>query len=793
MVAGAIATISIPIAIHLLTRFRRRPQPWAAMQFLLLAQRRHRHRMKLEKWLLLALRCLIPLLVGLALSGPMLGGCAGDVGALLGVSQGESGRLVYLVIDEALSTQSVDRSDRSRFDQLRNVALEIINGLGPTDRVVVWRGAFPAEPVAVVGPPGSLSVREAITLMKPRYSRSDLVNALAMVQDGLIQDRHRPDHVFIVLLSDFANHVLPRDGSVSKQLGSLSKHGRLLVARPMHEVANVQITALRSRQRVILEAPGQPPATVPVEIRLRRFVDHESRSQTTLKIDAIRAGESKPFAATQLNHHWTVGQSEALVHTNLSLIHHGPSQLGVSTQTPITQLLTLRAQIDHPDTTDALKADNVRWLVLKLQQRVRIGLIDQERVDRLKIQSSDRLTPGRWIRLALEPHQKIGSASFTSEDEPSVRKSTLELEALSASYLNPQTLQTLDAALVLRPDLLVPQAWGELRRLADRGGLVWLFPPPDEPIGMWANAVSEDLGFPWQLGGESVPVGTDESNGMALVVDESIPGPLKLLAADWRALLAPVRIHKRFDWVVKSPETSSESVWLKTVDGQPILVSAVIGRGRVLLWATSIDPQWNNLSAKPLFVPLMHETIRGVLSEAGSVNKQGSGITSGQRPNLDKQWAGVEALVLGDSATDPSSKIRLIQSAVGIQPESVLVMPGIYHAVPAVGEAIPVNPDAMGGDTRTTDIDHLTHWLSTLGQWAWLDVHNPGSQLDVQVQRVGLGWPCLWVALILAVFEMFIARWFSYATVERSGWMARWLDFRFRRQDRLDIGGREGA
>ena len=51
-VAGAAAMV-VPIAIHLLTLMRRRPEPWAAMRFVIEAYQRHRRRLRFEQWLLL--------------------------------------------------------------------------------------------------------------------------------------------------------------------------------------------------------------------------------------------------------------------------------------------------------------------------------------------------------------------------------------------------------------------------------------------------------------------------------------------------------------------------------------------------------------------------------------------------------------------------------------------------------------------------------------------------------------------------------------------------------------------
>src|SRR5919198_1058326 len=67
MVAGA-ALVSAPIIIHLINRMRYRRIRWAAMEFLLKAQKRTRRRLIIEQLILLALRCLMIALVGFLVS-----------------------------------------------------------------------------------------------------------------------------------------------------------------------------------------------------------------------------------------------------------------------------------------------------------------------------------------------------------------------------------------------------------------------------------------------------------------------------------------------------------------------------------------------------------------------------------------------------------------------------------------------------------------------------------------------------------------------------------------------------
>src|SRR5207244_548473 len=62
------ALISSPIIIHLINRMRFKRLRWAAMEFLLKAQKRNRRRLIIEQLLLLLLRCMLVALLGLLVS-----------------------------------------------------------------------------------------------------------------------------------------------------------------------------------------------------------------------------------------------------------------------------------------------------------------------------------------------------------------------------------------------------------------------------------------------------------------------------------------------------------------------------------------------------------------------------------------------------------------------------------------------------------------------------------------------------------------------------------------------------
>ena len=112
---AAVAAVALPIVIHLLFRRRRIPLDWAAMELLREAVRRTNRRLKLEQWLVLALRALAVLCAGLGLSVPFFGS-----GGILG----DASRTWIVVVDDGTTSGLRSGSDvelaRDRIRRLRD-------------------------------------------------------------------------------------------------------------------------------------------------------------------------------------------------------------------------------------------------------------------------------------------------------------------------------------------------------------------------------------------------------------------------------------------------------------------------------------------------------------------------------------------------------------------------------------------------------------------------------------------------------------------------------------------------
>ncbi len=94
---GGLIAVASPIIIHLLNKRRFKKVDWAAMDFLLQAQRLNRRKVKLEEFILLLLRCIAMVLLGLLLARPFIS--SDKSGSLFQTARYER----VIVLDDSLS------------------------------------------------------------------------------------------------------------------------------------------------------------------------------------------------------------------------------------------------------------------------------------------------------------------------------------------------------------------------------------------------------------------------------------------------------------------------------------------------------------------------------------------------------------------------------------------------------------------------------------------------------------------------------------------------------------------
>lgn len=145
---------------------------------------------------------------------------------------------------------------------------------------------------------------------------------------------------------------------------------------------------------------------------------------------------------------------------------------------------------------------------------------------------------------------------------------------------------------------LPPALSGALTRYVLRGGGLWAFAGTQADRGTFA-ALRELL--PGELE-EAAPSGGASS--LIPGEDLSEPGAPRFAWEDFE--LREVRIGRRYGL---KPGTGAR-VWFRDSEGRPLAAAGEFGRGRVLLWASSLDVRWTNLALKPVFAALADVGLR---------------------------------------------------------------------------------------------------------------------------------------------------------------------------------------
>ncbi len=191
-----------------------------------------------------------------------------------------------------------------------------------------------------------------------------------------------------------------------------------------------------------------------------------------------------------------------------------------------------------------------------------------------------------------------------------------------------------------------------------------------------------------------------------------------------------------------------DQVLMSLADGTPLLLERTMGAGRVLLFTSSLDTQWNDLPVQPAFVPLMAGIANELLGGAGFTSEAGLGST-----------LAVRALgFAGGQIFDPRGEAAL---GLGAGSDDVLLdQVGFYEVVGGgTTELVAVNFDARESDLKPVDAATLDRWRG-LGVRPGEDVAAPVA-VTTQADRVpiSLGPWLVMVLLALVVMESLVGNW----------------------------------
>jgi hypothetical protein len=199
----------------------------------------------------------------------------------------------------------------------------------------------------------------------------------------------------------------------------------------------------------------------------------------------------------------------------------------------------------------------------------------------------------------------------------------------------------------------------------------------------------------------------------------------------------------------RSEPRQSAAVLARFEDGSPALIEARTGKGRVLLFASSLGPSWNDLPLTPLYLPFIHQMVR----YAGT-REESAWYGLGQTFTVSKQEA-------APPAVDTPGGARLSESR--LTPDGDLLVtarePGFYRLrYNTAPDYAAVNSDGAEGDFTKLNFGEFVAGVTGGAGTAEGSQANRNFSNEEVEGRQRVWWPLLLIALLLLLAESFLAR-----------------------------------
>jgi aerotolerance regulator-like protein/VWA domain-containing protein/CARDB protein len=591
----SLTAASIPVIIHLLHRQRTKPVRWGAMQFLLETPLQMKRRKKVDHWLLMLLRVLGLAALAFLLARPLLiHGQYNPLASRLPVD-------VAVVMDHSLS-MGRHAGQQTLFAQGVGVADQVGNLLQPSDSLsIVLAEHHPRVltplPVGVGEVP---RVREQLHQLPVGLSDCSIPDAVQTAREVI--SRGRNVRKLILVVSDGQSTSWHAEDDSAWRLAAGAE--RAGAGRDL-EIHQVQLKPDTTESDISIGQIDVAPSLVGV-------------GQPTQITATISNSGPKDF-----------GPLGVRLMVNGKPIEPAAQLTGLASG----QSTTIR--FDHTfdaagsnwikvycDAADALEADNQAVAAVHVWEKIPVLIIDGQ------LTSSGGFRSSQFLQSAMQPVDRtLESGTLVQPRVVGVAQSgEMKLDDYFAVIVNdcPQLPSAVQDKLV---------------DYARSGHGVWII------LGQRTDPsfISQELGragiFTASLKdpkphGETTPQSTDLKDPrnpmVSLVASAQRDAFSGALAAKWWSLQA------------SDPDAA---VVLASTTGDPLVLERPMGRngGRIVVWCTSVDGEWNNWPLMPNFVPLVNETIYH--------------LSSGQTRGLDNRalHAGEPLIWTGSTAHPPQA------------------------------------------------------------------------------------------------------------------------------------------
>jgi hypothetical protein len=640
--AGAFAAaVSIPIIIHLLNRKRFRVVTWAAMRFLLAAQRKNARKLRLEQLLLLAVRTLVVALLVLAMACVMpwvdlwVWPRLFPNGTAFGQTVGQLRTHKILVVDGSFS-MGTKVGEGTCFDRARAVAEQVVQESPRGDSFSVLLMAAP--PRRVVGEPSEdpRKVAAEIKNLRLPHGNADVLATLNAVENLLRQSPGKFQEREVYFITDLQKSTWdvgaggggkepPSQSSFAAVVQKIQSRARTIFLDVGQDApGNLAVTNL-----TLGASPATPAALTPIIATVQNFgPDTRDRVRAELLVGKARATAADPPFELRVVHQESVER-----------INRGVNTVTFAYKFPAPGDYVVQVRIEN----DALDLDDVRSAVVSVRSTLPVMLVNGKLVEGRPtgVRLADEAT--EWLRLALNPYDTPGPHGNVIARPKVVSEN--EFNDAGAGDLTP-----FDCVFLCDVKQFTP---AEVRRLETHlrrgGGAVFCLGPrvdfgayndllykngagilparllgrQDAPpnIFYYLGADSTSLGLPPLLAFSD----TQDNGGLQR------PRFWKYVRAELPPSAKGAR--KVLSFVPESTVTRKPGEAAPDVKGLQGTDPAVVEwqppfpparedgpphparmRGRVILFTSPVNADWSTLPPDPCFVPLMNEVLNFAVS-----------------------------------------------------------------------------------------------------------------------------------------------------------------------------------
>jgi hypothetical protein len=700
---------SLPILLHLLNRRKFREVPWAAMRFLVAAMRKNQRRVRIEHWLLLAVRTMLVIAVVLAMAKPFLE----SLGALPVLAGQRTHRV--LVLDGSLS-MGYAPAEATRFDQARRLAIQVVREARRGDVTSVVLMADPPKVVIGTPSPSADEVRKELESLVMPHGGTDLVASFAAIDRVL--DVSTVPQKEVVFLTDLQSASWSKPDAAAELKRVVDK----VQARKARSVV-IDMGKEGSGNHAVTElALGTPVVTVGTTVSIRAVVRNYGPAPTTgagvrLVVDGQVASEQTVDLP--------VGEDVPLVFTQT--FNSGGDHV-------------VEARVDD----DSLKLDDRRVLAVPVRESLKVLLVD-----------------GDYKSEAFQAETDYLAQALSPSGDPSGSASPIKVQVVPENQLVRRDLSDFDAVILCNVAQVTEAEVASLEGYLKQGGGVVVFGGDQVLADNYNRLLYAD-------GKGLLPASIGLSVGDATLMKtpftfdargfkHPIVAPFAGESDQVQAGLTSVKTWKY--QALKLPADTRARVALAfSGSGDPAVIEAPRHRGTVIQIATTADAGWTTWPVHPSFPPIMEQVV--FQAAAGRLAERNVRVGQPLDQALPPSTAEVMASVRTPDGRDLPARLKP-DGDVSLFHFEETDLSGIYKVrlgpPPARDSTFAAVPDPSESDPAKLDRAGLAAAVPGWNFAYYVDLQHAGADTAAISRRGELHRPLLFAVLALLLIESTLA------------------------------------